>query len=94
MRALRPFPFADVRRWLKKAKKVIVIDRNISFGYHGIFAQEVKSALYGHSDVPVYAFIAGLGGRDIFPETIERIVAKAEKSKRPSKDIYWVEVKE
>ncbi len=94
MRALRPFPFADVRRHLKKAEKVIVIDRNISYGYHGIFAQEVKSALYGHSDVPVFGFIAGLGGRDIFPETIEHIVGKVEKSKKPSKEIYWVEVKE
>ena len=94
MRVFRPFPFADVRRYLKKAKKVIVIDRNISYGYHGIFAQEVKSALYGHSDVPVYAFIAGLGGRDIFPETIGRIVTKVEKSKKPTRDIYWVEVKE
>ncbi len=93
VRVLRPFPFADIRRELARAKKVVVLDRNISFGYHGIFAQEVKSALYGHSDAPVYAFIAGLGGRDIFPETIEGIVAESRRARKPKQDIYWVEVR-
>lgn len=93
IRAVRPFPFADVRRHLAKAGKIVVIDRNISFGYHGIFAQEVKSALYGHSDAPVYGFIAGLGGREIFPETIEGIVDEACRTEKPVTDDYWVEVK-
>ena len=75
MRVLRPFPFDDVRYYLKNASKIIVIDRNISFGYHGIFSQEVKSALYGYRDVPVFSYIAGLGGRDIpFNKTLIRQV--------------------
>ena len=93
LRVMRPFPFADVRRTLAGTGKVIVIDRNISFGYHGIFAQEVKSALYGHSGAPVYGFIAGLGGRDVFPETIEGIDAEARRTKVPGTDAHWVEVK-
>jgi pyruvate/2-oxoacid:ferredoxin oxidoreductase alpha subunit len=93
MRLLRPFPFADVREHLKNAKKVVIVDRNISYGYHGIWAQEVKSALYGHSKVPVFNFIAGLGGRDIFPETFFDIVNKVKKMKRPDQELYWVEVK-
>jgi len=93
VRVLRPFPFADIRRELANAKKIVVIDRNISFGYHGIFAQEVKSALYGHCSAPVFCFIAGLGGRDIFPETIEGILAECGRAKKPKQDIYWVEVK-
>jgi pyruvate/2-oxoacid:ferredoxin oxidoreductase alpha subunit len=93
MRLLRPFPFADVREHLKNAKKVVVIDRDISYGYHGIWAQEVKSALYGYSKVPVFNYIAGLGGRDIFPETIMNIVADVKKMKKPDQDLYWVEVK-
>jgi len=94
IRLFRPFPFADVRRHLKKAKRVIVMDRNISFGHHGIFAQEVKSALYGHVDAPVFDYIVGLGGRDIFPATIENIIARSQKAKKPSQDMHWVEVKE
>jgi pyruvate/2-oxoacid:ferredoxin oxidoreductase alpha subunit len=93
VRNLRPFPFADIREQLKNAKKIAVIDRNISYGYHGIFAQEVKSALYGYSKVPVFNFIAGLGGRDIFPETIMNVVAAVRKMKKPEQDLYWVEVK-
>jgi pyruvate/2-oxoacid:ferredoxin oxidoreductase alpha subunit len=93
MRVLRPFPFADVREQLKNAKKIIIVDRNISFGYHGIWAQEVKSALYGHSKVPIFNFIAGLGGRDIFPETISDIVALVDKKKKNDQELYWVEVK-
>jgi len=93
MRVLRPFPFDDVRYYLKNASKIIIIDRNISFGYHGIFSQEVKSALYGYSDVPVFSYIAGLGGRDIFPETILNIVREVEREEKPNQDIYWAEVK-
>ncbi len=93
MRVLRPFPFDDVRNYLSKAQKVVIIDRNISFGYHGIWSQEVKSALYGYSDVPVFSFIAGLGGRDIFPSTIEGIINKVVKLDKPEKDLYWVEVR-
>jgi len=93
MRVLRPFPFEDVRNYLSKAQKVVIVDRDISFGYHGIWAQEVKSALYGYSDVPVFSFIAGLGGRDIFPTTYEGIINKVIELDKPEKDLYWVEVR-
>jgi len=43
--------------------------------------------------VPVFNFIAGLGGRDIFPETFVDIVNKVKKMKRPDQELYWVEVK-
>ncbi|MFN4218237.1 MAG: transketolase C-terminal domain-containing protein [Candidatus Bipolaricaulia bacterium] len=46
IRVFRPFPAQLVREALANAQKVAVIDRNISFGMGGIFAQEIKSALY------------------------------------------------
>ncbi|MGM0484206.1 MAG: pyruvate ferredoxin oxidoreductase, partial [Candidatus Krumholzibacteriota bacterium] len=52
IRVFRPFPFEEVKKILSSAKKVAVLDRNISFGNHGIFFQEVKSALYGYTDIP------------------------------------------
>jgi len=94
MRVLRPFPFNDIRNYLKNAGKIVIIDRNISFGYHGIFSQEIKSALYGHSDVPVFSYTAGLGGRDIFPETIQTIVSEVERIKNPDRNMYWAELKQ
>ena len=71
IRVLRPFPFEKIRKILGDRKKVAVIDRNISFGHHGVFYQEIKSALYPlEKRPPVYGYIMGLGGRDIRPNDI------------------------
>jgi hypothetical protein len=42
-----PSPSRRSAKIAGKAAKVAVVDRNISYGCHGIFYQEVKSALYG-----------------------------------------------
>jgi len=94
VRVFRPFPFDDVFEVLSKAKRVGVIDRNISFGHHGIFYQEVKSALYGRTDVPVIGYIAGLGGRDVTPQVIRTIAEKAINDENPDELINWIGVKE
>jgi pyruvate ferredoxin oxidoreductase alpha subunit len=91
IRLFRPFPAEELRRLCAGATKLAVIDRNIGFGVGGIFAQEVRAALYNHLVVPVYGFIAGLGGRDITPETILEIVQWAE-TNEPA-DSIWIGVK-
>ena len=66
VRLFRPFPAAEIRAALRGAKKVGVVDRNISFGHGGIFAAEIKSALYNSGvHPPIFGFIIGLGGRDV-----------------------------
>jgi len=94
IRMFRPFPFALVRDILGKAKKIAVVDRNISYGHHGMFAQEVKSALYGQNGGrPVFGFIAGLGGRDITPASFREVVEYTETHDKPEEDILWIGVK-
>jgi pyruvate/2-oxoacid:ferredoxin oxidoreductase alpha subunit len=94
IKAFRPFPFDKVRQVLCSAKKVAVVDRNISYGHHGMFFQEVKSALYGYSDgLPVYGYIAGLGGRDITPQTFKDISRQTLESPKPQEEIIWIGVK-
>jgi len=94
IKVFRPFPFAQVEEILKKAKKVAVVDRNISYGHHGIFSQEVKSALYGHiNGLPVFSFITGLGGRDIMPSTFREIVEYSLSKTKPEEEIIWIGVK-
>jgi pyruvate/2-oxoacid:ferredoxin oxidoreductase alpha subunit len=93
IRVFRPFPFEEVYDILSKAKKVAVIDRNISFGHHGIFFQEVKSALYGRTDIPVTGYITGIGGRDVTPNVIREIAEKAIHDKNPEREINWIGVK-
>jgi len=93
IRLFRPFPFQDVFEVLSRAKKVAVIDRNISFGHHGIFFQEVKSALYGRTDIPVIGYITGIGGRDVTPKVIREIAEKVIHDKNPEREINWIGVK-
>ena len=93
VRVFRPFPFEEVREILGSAKKVAVLDRNISFGNHGIFFQEVKSALYGYTDIPIVGYILGLGGRDITPDVLKDVANKAINDKNPEPYINWIGVK-
>jgi pyruvate/2-oxoacid:ferredoxin oxidoreductase alpha subunit len=87
----RPFPWAILKDSLKKTRKIGVVDRDISFGAGGILGQEVKAALYSESARPeFYGFVAGLGGKDVTPETIERIVSFTEE--RPGADLIWVDM--
>ncbi len=94
MRVFRPFPFETVRKIVRKAEKVAVVDRNISYGYHGIFYQEVKAALYGEpKSPPIFGYITGLGGRDITPETFREIAGHAKSKDRADEEIVWIGVK-
>jgi len=120
VRLFRPFPAEAVRQALADIPKVAVIDRNISFGHGGIFAQEVKSAFYNPSTSrrgepfdklrtgfvepsghridgahrpPIFGFIAGLGGRDVTPESIKEVINAALGNDAPPEEILWIGVK-
>jgi len=94
IKVFRPFPFALVRKILKKTQKVAAVDRNISYGHHGMFFQEVKSALYGQVDgLPLFGFITGLGGRDVTPSTFKEITHYALSKDKPDEEIVWIGVK-
>ena len=94
IKVFRPFPFETIRNIVKGAKKVAVVDRNISYGHHGIFFQEVKSAVFGHTDgLPIFGFIAGLGGRDITPSTFREIAQYTQERDEPEDNIVWIGVK-
>ncbi len=90
IRYLRPFPSEDVQKVLTNVKKIGVIDRAVSFGHEGPFFSEVKSSMYG-SDIPLYGFIAGLGGRDVSIMDIDSTVTYMQKNE-PS-NLVWIGVK-
>lgn len=97
VRMFRPFPITLVREALRGVPKVGVIDRNISPGAGGIFAQEIKAALYDMEErfrPNIYGFIAGLGGRDITPKTIDGILERTLHPEKTDRHINWVELKE
>lgn len=90
LRLFRPFPGAELARFLAGRRRVVVLDRNCSYGHHGIFHQEAKSALY---DLPerrrpeLLGVIAGLGGRDITVSDLAHILRKASRGELP--EISW-----
>jgi len=82
-----------VRRALGARKKVAVIDRNISFGHHGVFYQEIKSALYPLEKRPqIFGYITGLGGRDVTPKDIRDMYFDMKKREKVE-EIIWKGVK-
>jgi pyruvate/2-oxoacid:ferredoxin oxidoreductase alpha subunit len=69
---------------------VTVLDRNCSYGASGIFFQEVRAALYGFPGAPpVHGFIAGMGGCDITPTTIEAALDRSA-AERPCPESTWL----
>ena len=80
LRLWRPFPFEEFRAAVKGVKKIIVIDRAISYGGPGgPVASEVRSALYEEKDAPeVVNFLCGLAGRDVAPTDYVAMYEQAE----------------
>lgn len=75
---VRPFPLEGLLRATARAKHVIVLDRDISYGNEGIVAQEVKAGLFGRrGDVKITGFVAGVGGNDVTVDTIIPLVRQA-----------------
>jgi pyruvate ferredoxin oxidoreductase alpha subunit len=66
VRWLRPFPDLTIL----KGKDVVVIDRDYSFGFGGILANEIRAK----AKVDVYSVIAGLGGQEVTYDDIAGFV--------------------
>jgi len=66
IRVYRPFPDEAIVRALKKAKRVIVFEKALSYGYQGPLFSDIKSAFYPCQERPLLQnYILGLGGREI-----------------------------
>ncbi|ABV34329.1 MULTISPECIES: pyruvate synthase subunit PorA [Pseudothermotoga] len=74
----RPFPKAEIQRYLTGRKAVVVLDRSASFGAEAPLYEAVKSSLYEVASKPLLgSFVYGLGGRDVNPELIRYAFEKA-----------------
>ncbi len=94
IKRFRPFPSEEIYEAIRGAKKLAVIDRNLSAGVGGIFAQELRASLYSREErPPVFGFISGLGGRDITPELIEEAIHYTWEHPRPEEEILWLGLK-
>ncbi|HEX6307284.1 MAG TPA: hypothetical protein VFZ69_03790 [Longimicrobiales bacterium] len=96
VKMFRPFPTAALRALLRGTPRVAVLDRNVSPGHSGIFAEEIRAALY---DVPcgerptVFGYVLGLGGRDVTPTVIDDVIDRTRIAAPPEREDLWVGVK-
>ncbi len=76
LRLWRPFPFDEIRRAVRDAEVLIILDRALSFGGPGgPVCSEIRAALYNEDKKPkVIGFVGGLGGRDISPDGFKEII--------------------
>jgi pyruvate ferredoxin oxidoreductase alpha subunit len=97
VKMFRPFPGEALRRVLAGVPRIAVLDRNVSPGHSGVFAEELRAALY---DLPadrrprVDGYVVGLGGRDVPPAVLEEIVSRALAPPQPGAlEDQWVGVR-
>jgi pyruvate/2-oxoacid:ferredoxin oxidoreductase alpha subunit len=91
IRVFRPFPTKALQQVLDGVPKIAVVDRNISLGREGIFCSELKAALC-HSSVQhqIQGYLAGIGGTDVNPELIERIIEDALSREKVLDEPIWM----
>jgi len=73
IKQFRPFPRAEIIEAVGGAKRVGVLDRNHSPGSGGIWWSEIAATLRG-GDAVLQDYIVGIGGGDVTPEVLERII--------------------
>lgn len=95
VRAFRPFPHDEIRALGSRVAGLGVLDRSYTFGAAGAMFSEVKASLYNCPKRPVTKnYIAGLGGRDITPKTIERVFEDIQlvTKRGEESEVEWVDV--
>ncbi|HTY22825.1 MAG TPA: pyruvate ferredoxin oxidoreductase [Desulfomonilaceae bacterium] len=91
IRVFRPFPTLQLRGILERVPKIAVIDRNISLGREGIFCSELKAALANSPERHcIQGYLAGIGGTDVTPEIIGRIVLHALEMQEATDGPIWM----
>ncbi len=75
VRAYRPFPAKDLGSALGRVSCITVLEKDVSYGYEGALAVDLKAALFNEGLRPKFrSHVAGLGGRDVMPEEIVEVV--------------------
>ena len=80
IRYMRPFPDEEIASLARDNRAIGVLEKDISFGYEGTVATNVKSALSKAGlKFPILNFIAGLGGRSINRNDIKKAFVDLER---------------
>lgn len=93
MHVIRPFPEKEIYEVCRHAKRILVADRQDSYGAGGgNFSLEVRAALQKfHAGAKVYNIVYGLGGADFSVEDAECMFELLQKAQQPDLGYYGVE---
>ena len=92
LRTFRPFPVEEVRALGSEVDRIGVVDRSFTYGPFGAAYAEFAAAMYGSPFRPVMRnFVAGLGGRDITPDTVTHMFDSLLGEMGP--EVEWVGLK-
>ena len=90
LRLFKPFPKKSILNALKDVSEdavVVNVDRNFLGDKEGAVMHEMKRALYGKT-FKMYNVYTGLGGKDVPPSTIEKIIKK---SYEDPEEVMWID---
>lgn len=91
VRVFRPFPAEAVARQLRGARRLVVLDRNLSLGSGGILAAELRAGLAACDLHPgIWSYIAGIGGRDVTPADLRWACRQAASEEAPGTEMRWL----
>ncbi|MFH0974059.1 MAG: pyruvate ferredoxin oxidoreductase [Candidatus Micrarchaeota archaeon] len=83
LRCFRPFPTEALVNAFAKAERVLVIEKDVSLGYEGVLASELKAAFYDSAvstaKPKIIGVVNGLGGREV---TVRDVISLYEKNKK------------
>lgn len=92
LHVLRPFPAQEIYMACKNAGRLLVLDRQDSYGAGGgNLSLEIRAAMqkYG-SNVKIRSLIYGLGGKDFYVEDAVKMLEWMEQDDRPDFDYYGI----
>lgn len=92
LHVLRPFPSKEISTYLEKAKRIMVADRQDSYGAGGgNLSLEVRAAMQKcGSSVAIKSLVYGLGGKDFFQEDVKEMLDWLEDETKPDFAYYGI----
>ncbi len=85
----RPFPEEALKKALKKAEKIAVLERALSPGANSPIFDEIRSLFYDEAERPdIRNFIVGIGGRDVRLDHVEKIHDMTKRDK--GRKVEWM----
>jgi pyruvate/2-oxoacid:ferredoxin oxidoreductase alpha subunit len=90
LRLFKPFPKKSILNAIKNIPDdaiIVNVDRNFLGDKEGAVMHEMKRALYGNS-FKMFNVYTGLGGKDVPPSTIEKIIRKVYED---PEEVIWID---